>query len=183
MRGVACELDLLFPRSADAQELDERAGRRAVPLTSSETLWRRHLGEMLDIGQVQSLLNVTTRSAVAGRVKRRTLLALPGTGRTPAIDAASVASSAAARSGWAVIAAVAFLRPARPVSPAVRRAVTGGRRGLMAGITVTQDLSIDQVCATVSGWLMCSPKLRRSSVSTWRSSQRCSSSWIESGWR
>lgn len=79
MRGVEAEIDNLELGEEDG--LNEQAGRRAVLLASSEALWQRHLGQLLDTDQVQSMLRVRTRAAVAERVKRHSLLALPGSGR------------------------------------------------------------------------------------------------------
>lgn len=57
---------------------DPRAlGRRAALLAVAGPLWRRHLGPILNTGQVASLLGVGTRQAVSDRVKRGRLLALP----------------------------------------------------------------------------------------------------------
>lgn len=79
LRGVERELERLDLTEDDG--LNEQSGRRAVLLASSERLWARHLGQLFDTEQVQAMLNVTTRAAVAERVKRLRLLALPGAGR------------------------------------------------------------------------------------------------------
>jgi len=52
-------------------------GRRAALLAISGTVWRRHLGPLLDTKQVAELLGVRTRQAVNDRVRRHRILALP----------------------------------------------------------------------------------------------------------
>ena len=52
-------------------------GRRAALLAVAGTVWRRHLGPLLDTKQVAELLRVGTRQAVSDRVKRHRILALP----------------------------------------------------------------------------------------------------------
>lgn len=62
---------------------DEEArdlGRRAALLVGGATLWREHLGDLLDVRAVMSMLKVTTRQAVYDLVTRRRLLALPRRG-------------------------------------------------------------------------------------------------------
>src|SRR5699024_3741355 len=57
---------------SDADEV----GRRAAALVRGATAWREHLGELLNVGDVMALLEVTTRQAVYDLVKRRRLIGL-----------------------------------------------------------------------------------------------------------
>jgi hypothetical protein len=57
-------------------------GQRAALLAAADTLWRRQVGELLELRDVQALLGVTTRQAVHDLVQRGRLLALPTRGRT-----------------------------------------------------------------------------------------------------
>lgn len=52
-------------------------GRRAALLAVAGTVWRRHLGPLLNTSQVADLLGVGTRQAVNDRVRRRRILAFP----------------------------------------------------------------------------------------------------------
>jgi hypothetical protein len=51
-------------------------GQRAALLAAAETLWGKHLGDLLGMHDVQALLGVTTRQAVHDLVKRGRLLGL-----------------------------------------------------------------------------------------------------------
>lgn len=52
------------------------AGQRAALLVGTATSWHDHLGELLDLPQVMTLLGVTSRQAVYDLVTRRRLLGL-----------------------------------------------------------------------------------------------------------
>jgi hypothetical protein len=64
---------------SEEQALDDPTlfGRRAALLAAAETLWARHLGDLLSLQDVQALLGVTTRQAVHDLVQRGRLLGLP----------------------------------------------------------------------------------------------------------
>jgi hypothetical protein len=61
------------PEIGDARRL----GRRGALLAVAGTVWRRHLGPLLNTRQVAELLGVGSRQAVHDRVRRRRILALP----------------------------------------------------------------------------------------------------------
>jgi hypothetical protein len=70
-------LDLPEERLADP-EVQERLGRRAALLATSELTWSEHLGPLYEWGDVASVLGtVGTRQGVNDLAKRRRLLALP----------------------------------------------------------------------------------------------------------
>src|SRR6266496_4182148 len=70
-------LDLPEDRLADP-EVQERLGRRAALLATSELTWEEHLGPMYEWADVASVLGtVRTRQGVNDLAKRRRLLALP----------------------------------------------------------------------------------------------------------
>ena len=72
-----CELRL--PGAAHASPTAQaELGRRAALLAMADTLWQRHLGLMLDGGQVRKLLKIGTRQGVNDLVVRRRLLAVRG---------------------------------------------------------------------------------------------------------
>lgn len=52
-------------------------GRRAALLAAAEAVWGRHLGDLLGVKDVQTLLGVGTRQAVHDLVRRGRLLGLP----------------------------------------------------------------------------------------------------------
>lgn len=52
------------------------AGQRAALLVGTATSWREHLGKLLDVPQVMTLLGVTSRQAVYDLVARHRLLGL-----------------------------------------------------------------------------------------------------------
>lgn len=62
-------------------------GRRAALIAVAGTLWRRHLGPLLNTRQVAELLGVHSRQAVNDRVKRHRILALPTSERDLAYPA------------------------------------------------------------------------------------------------
>lgn len=76
-------VDELDPEIGDARSL----GRRAALLAVAGTVWRRHLGPLLNTKQVAELLGVGTRQAVNDRVRRHGILALPTAGRDLAYPA------------------------------------------------------------------------------------------------
>jgi hypothetical protein len=60
------------PEIGDARKL----GRRGALLAVAGTVWRRHLGPLLNTRQVAELLGVGSRQAVHDRVRRHRILAL-----------------------------------------------------------------------------------------------------------
>ncbi len=74
--------------SALDEELDAVGlGRRAALLAAGEILWRRHIGPTYTTKHVRELMSIGSRQAVSERVKRNTLLALPGPDRRPRFPA------------------------------------------------------------------------------------------------
>jgi hypothetical protein len=62
---------------ADTGVEEARAvGQRAALLVGTATSWQEHLGKLLDVSQVMTLLGVTSRQAVYDLVARRRLLGL-----------------------------------------------------------------------------------------------------------
>lgn len=55
-------------------------GRRAALLVMSDSLWRQHLGSLLETAEVRVLLGVTTRQTVSDLVRRGKVLALDTAG-------------------------------------------------------------------------------------------------------
>ena len=76
-------VDELDPEMGDARSL----GRKGALLAVAGTVWRRHLGPLLNTKQVAELLGVGTRQAVNDRVRRHRILALPADGRELAYPA------------------------------------------------------------------------------------------------
>lgn len=66
--------------AADSEARD--LGRRAALLVGSAASWREHLGELLDVPAVMTLLGVGTRQAVYDLVTRVRMLGLPRRGGT-----------------------------------------------------------------------------------------------------
>jgi hypothetical protein len=67
-------------RDDDSEVVDEspaELGRRAALLASSNILWRKHLGPLLETADAQLLLRVRSRQAVSDLARRGRLLALP----------------------------------------------------------------------------------------------------------
>jgi hypothetical protein len=62
-------------------------GRRAALLAASEVLWERHLGPLYSTNQVRELMGIGSRQAISERVKRRRLLAVPGSDGRPLFPA------------------------------------------------------------------------------------------------
>ncbi len=62
-------------------------GRRAALLAASEVLWERHLGPLYSTKQVRELMGIGSRQAISERVKRRRLLAVPGSDGKPLFPA------------------------------------------------------------------------------------------------
>ena len=67
---------LLGAADGEARDL----GRRAALLVGSAASWREHLGELLDVPAVMTLLGVGTRQAVYDLVTRARMLGLPRRG-------------------------------------------------------------------------------------------------------
>lgn len=63
------------------------AGQRAALLVGTATSWREHLGTLLDVPQVMTLLGVTSRQAVYDLVARHRLLGLRRQGSRMAFPA------------------------------------------------------------------------------------------------
>jgi hypothetical protein len=73
-------LELPQERLADPAE-QERLGRRAALLATSEIVWDEHLGPMYAWSEVATILStVSTRQGISDLAKRKRLLALPATG-------------------------------------------------------------------------------------------------------
>lgn len=64
---------------AGEQSLGEptQFGQRAALLAAADSLWRRHLGGLLSLQDVQAMLGVRTRQAIHDLVRRGRLLGLP----------------------------------------------------------------------------------------------------------
>lgn len=62
-------------------------GRRAALLAASDVLWQRHLGPLYSTKHVRELMGIGSRQAISERVKRRRLLAVPGSGGQPLFPA------------------------------------------------------------------------------------------------
>jgi hypothetical protein len=62
-------------------------GRRAALLAVSDVLWQRHLGPLYRTKQVRELMGIGSRQAISERVKRRRLLAVPGSDGNPLFPA------------------------------------------------------------------------------------------------
>jgi len=69
---------LLGAADGEARDL----GRRAALLVGSAAAWRDHLGELLDVPAVMTLLGVNTRQAIYDLVTRARMLGLPRRGAT-----------------------------------------------------------------------------------------------------
>jgi hypothetical protein len=71
---------LELPELSDPAE-QEKLGRRAALLATSEIVWDRHLGPMYGWSDVAEILGtVRTRQGVSDLAKRKRLLALPASG-------------------------------------------------------------------------------------------------------
>ena len=62
-------------------------GRRAALLAAGEVVWQRHLGPLYSTKQVRELMGIGSRQAISERVKRRRLLAVPGSEGRPQFPA------------------------------------------------------------------------------------------------
>lgn len=73
--------ETLVELGIDEGDLDigdaRKLGRRGALLAVAGTVWRRHLGPLLNTRQVADLLGVGSRQAVNDRVRRQRILALP----------------------------------------------------------------------------------------------------------